>query len=167
MYTIKANAPHGGVTGTGLYMPGSKVTLTASAKKGFKVKSIYVNGKTYNTNKVTFTATKSLTVKVNYISYVTKIKLNKTSKTLKTGEKFTLKATVTPKTATNKAVKWTTSNKKIATVNSKGLVKAKSKGNCKIKVTAKDGSKVSATCKIKVVKDANSGLQQHFSVSAT
>lgn len=152
MYTIKANAPHGKVTGTGLYMPGSKVTLKASANKGFKVKSIYVNGKTFNTNKVTFTATKSLTVKVNYISYVTKIKLNKKSKTLKIGEKFTLKATVTPKAATNKAVTWSTSSKKIATVNSKGVVKAKAKGNCKIKATAKDGSKVSVTCKIKVVK---------------
>ena len=152
MYTIKANAPHGRVSGTGVYAPGSKVTITASANKGFKVKSIYVNGKTYNTNKVTFTATKNLTVKVYYISYVTKIKLNKTIQILKQGKKFTLRATVTPTTATNKAVSWSTSNKKIATVNSKGLVTAKSKGSCIIKATAKDGSRVSASCKIKVVK---------------
>lgn len=152
MYTIKANATHGKVSGTGVYAPGSKVTITASANKGFKVKSIYVNGKTYNTNKVTFTATKSLTVKVNYISYVTKIKLNKTSKNLKKGGKFTLKATVTPTTATNKAVTWSSSNKRIATVNSKGVVTAKKKGSCTIKATAKDGSKVSASCKIKVTK---------------
>ena len=152
MYTIKAKASHGKVYGTGVYAPGSKVTLKATAKKGYRVKSIILNGKTYKTNKVTFTATKSMTVNVKYTTLVKKIKLNSTSKTLKKGEKFTLKATVTPTNASNKSVKWTTSKKKIATVNSKGVVKAKKKGSCTIKATAKDGSKASASCKIKVVK---------------
>ncbi len=152
MYQIKANAPHGKVTGTGLYMPGSRVNITASANKNYKVKSITVNGKTYNGNKVSFNATKNLTVKVNYISYVTKVKLSKSLLNAKKGKRYTLKATVTPAGATNKKVTWTTSNKKVATVTQSGVVTAKKKGKCVIKATAKDGSKKYATCKVVVKK---------------
>ncbi len=152
MYQIKANAPHGKVIGTGLYMPGSRVNITASANKNYKVKSITVNGKTYNGNKVSFNATKNLTVKVNYISYVTKVKLSKSLLNAQKGKRYTLKATVTPAGATNKKVTWTTSNKKVATVTQSGVVTAKKKGKCVIKATAKDGSKKYATCKVVVKK---------------
>lgn len=37
-----------------------------------------------------------------------------------------------------------------STVNSKGVVKAKKKGKVVIKVTAKDGSKKTAKCKVQV-----------------
>lgn len=69
---------------------------------------------------------------------------------MKVKKSQTLKVTVTPATADNQKVTWKTSNKKIATVNSKGKVSAKKKGTVKITATAKDGSKKKATVKIKV-----------------
>lgn len=61
-----------------------------------------------------------------------------------------LKATVGPKSAGNKTVKWTSSNKKVATVSASGLVTAKKKGKVTITVKAKDGSKKFAKCTITV-----------------
>ena len=57
------------------------------------------------------------------------------SKYVAKGKKITLKATVTPEGADQK-VKWTSSNKKIATVSSKGVVKGKKAGKVKITATA-------------------------------
>ena len=98
---------------------------------------------------------KYATVKVTVKQPVTSVKLNKNSAILKVKGKakqktVTLKATVYPKNANNKAVSWKSSNSKIATVNSKGKVTAKKKGTCYITATAKDGSKKSAKCKIVV-----------------
>ena len=98
---------------------------------------------------------KYATVKVTVKQPVTSVKLNRKSANLKVKGKakqktVTLKATVYPKNANNKAVSWKSSNSKIATVNSKGKVTAKKKGTCYITATAKDGSKKSAKCKIVV-----------------
>ena len=73
-----------------------------------------------------------------------KTKLNKTSLTLEEGEAATLKVTGSKKT-----IKWSSSDKKIATVTNKGKVTAKKAGNCKI--IAKSGSK-RYICKLKVIK---------------
>ena len=69
---------------------------------------------------------------------------------MKKGETLTLKAVVTPSKATNKAVKWSSSNTKVAAVDKNGKVKALQNGTATIKATAKDGSGVSASCKITV-----------------
>ena len=58
------------------------------------------------------------------------------------GKSVTLKA--------NKKVTWKSSDKKIATVSSKGKVRARKKGTCIITCTAADGSGVKAVCKITV-----------------
>lgn len=71
-------------------------------------------------------------------------------KTMKAKKSQKLKLTVLPENASNKKVKWKSSNKKIATVNAKGKVKAKAKGTVKITATAKDGSKTKAVFTIKV-----------------
>ncbi|RHO88471.1 hypothetical protein DW049_05770 [Ruminococcus sp. AF41-9] len=65
------------------------------------------------------------------------LKLAKTSASIKVGKKTTIKATATP-TGT---VKYTSSNKKIATVSSKGVVTGKKKGTAKITVTCNGVSK--------------------------
>ena len=54
-------------------------------------------------------------------------------------EQVKLKATVSPKKSSVKGVKFTSSNKKVATVSSKGVVTGKKKGTAKI--TVKSGSK--------------------------
>jgi uncharacterized protein YjdB len=82
---------------------------------------------------------------------LTKITLNKTKVTLKKGKKFTLKVkkwTPTAVSAKYKKLKFATSNKKVATVSSKGVVKAKKKGKATITVTASNGKKYK--CKVTV-----------------
>lgn len=67
---------------------------------------------------------------------------------MKKGETLTLKAVVAPEKSTNKGIKWSSSNTKIAAVDKNGKVKALQNGTATIKATAKDGSGVSASCKI-------------------
>ncbi|MEE3439348.1 MULTISPECIES: Ig-like domain-containing protein [Ruminococcus] len=81
---------------------------------------------------------------------VTKVALSKKSVALNRGKKLTLKATCTPTNAYNKKVTWSTNNKNVAVVNSKGKVTAKRKGTCYITATAKDGSKKYARCRVVV-----------------
>ena len=76
-----------------------------------------------------------------------KASLNKTNVELLPGEKINLKVN-----GTSKKIKWTSSNNKIASVSSKGIVKAKKAGN--VTISAKYGNK-QLKCKIKVVKKRN------------
>ncbi|WP_049945025.1 starch-binding protein [Butyrivibrio sp. AC2005] len=83
---------------------------------------------------------------------VTGVKLNKSKKTLKKGKTYTLKATLKPKKATNQDVKWSSSNKKVATVDENGVVTAVGAGEATITVKTKEGG-YKATCNITVKKD--------------
>lgn len=150
MKNVAVTSKYGKVTGGGYYMPNTVATISATPNKNYKVKSIVINGKTYKKTKVQFTVTKDTKVTVNYIAYVTKVKLNRTSLKLNKGKSYQLKATVTPTNATNKKLTWSSNRKSVATVNSKGKVTAKKKGTALIKAIAKDGSKKSATCKVTV-----------------
>lgn len=88
---------------------------------------------------------------------VTKVALSGISKKIAAGKKVQLTANVAPANAANKAVTWTTSNKKYATVTANGKVTVKKAGAGKtvtITATAKDGSGVKATYKIKIMKNA-------------
>lgn len=147
---VFSNVNGGKVTGGAYYMPNTTAKITVSPNKNFKFNYMLINGKKYTKPTATFTVTKDTSVRVYYISMVTKIKLNRTTLTLKKGKTKQLTATVTPKTATNKSVVWSSNKKSVATVNSKGKVTAKKKGTALIKAIAKDGSKKSATCKVTV-----------------
>ncbi|MBO4797200.1 MAG: Ig-like domain-containing protein, partial [Candidatus Methanomethylophilaceae archaeon] len=81
--------------------------------------------------------------------HVTGVSLNKTSLELETGEQETLTAAIEPGNATNKEVAWKTSNGKVATVGSDGVVKAVSAGTAVITVTTVDGGKA-AVCEVTV-----------------
>lgn len=81
---------------------------------------------------------------------VSDIRLNKTKATIVKGKKITLTAAVNPENADNRKVKWKSSNKKVATVSSDGVVKAIAKGTATITCIAKDGSGKYATCKVTV-----------------
>ena len=81
------------------------------------------------------------------------VTLNRKNVTLEKGKKLKLKATVKPKKATQKKIVWSSGNKKVATVSSKGVVKAKKKGTAKIIAKIK-GTKKKAVCKVKVKEPA-------------
>lgn len=70
--------------------------------------------------------------------------------TLKKGKTVKLAAKVTVSGSASKAVTWKTSNKKVATVTAKGVVKAKKKGTVKITAVSKADSKKKCVLKIKV-----------------
>lgn len=96
------------------------------------------------------TETKPAASKVKVI----KVGLNYSTIYLTKGKSKTLKATVSPSNATKKSVKWSSSNKKIATVNAKGKVTGKKAGTVTITVKATDGSGKKATCKVVVTAPA-------------
>ena len=85
---------------------------------------------------------------------VTKVKIKNAPKTLKAGKSISLKTIVqTNGKNANKAIKWSTSNKKYASVDSKGKVKTKKAGKGKtvtITATATDGSNKKASVRLKI-----------------
>ncbi len=87
---------------------------------------------------------------------VTGVKLERANISITENSSYLLKATVEPKDATNKDVEWTTSDRNIATVDSKGLVKGIKKGIATITVTTKDGQKT-ATCRVEVTRSSSGG----------
>ena len=91
--------------------------------------------------------TATITAKIGKKTYKCKVtveapKLSSTKKTVTAGTSFALKLNGTKRT-----VKWYTSNKKIATVSSKGVVKTLRAGS--VKITAKLGGK-SYVCRVTV-----------------
>lgn len=73
------------------------------------------------------------------------------SKNIYKGQKVRLKAKASPSNASYKSVTWTSSNKKVAIVSSKGTVKGIKSGSATITAKAKDGSRKYARYKVKVL----------------
>ena len=65
------------------------------------------------------------------------------------GETAQLTAVISPSNATDKTLKWETTNAAVASVDSKGNVTAKSKGNAVIKVSS--SNEFVATCSVNVI----------------
>lgn len=94
-----------------------------------------------------------VTAKVN----ISEITVSGMSKSIAVGKTIQLTAKISPADATNKTVKWTSSNKKYAAVDSKGKVSVKKAGAGKtvtITAAAADGSGKKATYKIKIMKNS-------------
>ncbi len=133
-----------------------KVSWKSDNEKIAKVSSDgVVTGETEGTTNITVATedgnkTASCMVTVKDQVKVEKVKLNKKSVQMKIGGTLKLKATISPKNATNKSLKWTSSNKKVATVNKSGKVTAKGPGKATITATAQDGSGVNAKATITV-----------------
>ncbi len=79
-----------------------------------------------------------------------KITLTANYKTVDIKGKVTVKVKSVSPAEASKAVTWKSSNKKIATVSSKGVVTGKKKGTVKITATSKKNKKVKKTITIKV-----------------
>ena len=85
---------------------------------------------------------------VKVIVPVESISLNRTNVTLGEGESFLLKATLSPKDATE-AVTWSSSDENIATVGQDGTIKAVKQGSATIFAKAGD---LQASCVVTVIK---------------
>jgi len=77
------------------------------------------------------------------------ISVSPTSKTIKVGESFNITPTVTPASATDKVVTWSSSNNAIASVDTTGKVTGLSTGTATITATTHDGG-LTATCTVTV-----------------
>ena len=73
---------------------------------------------------------------------------------LKAGQTYQLKPYISPSDATNKKLKYTSSDTKVAEVSASGLVIAKSEGEAKIRAAATDGSDEYAVCYVTVTGKA-------------
>lgn len=124
------------------------------------IASVDKNGKVTakKAGKATITAIasngKSASCKITVTTDPAKIKLNTNKKTLGRKETYTLKTTLVPSTAVTSKIIFTSSNKKVATVDKKGRVKALKEGTAVITVRTANGKK--ATCNITVKKAPSS-----------
>lgn len=84
---------------------------------------------------------------------VESVTLSVKTQSIKIGEEFTLKATIKPADAKNKAVKWESDKTDVATVDNDGKVKGIAAGEATITVTTVDGNK-KATCKVTVTESS-------------
>lgn len=96
----------------------------------------------------------SAETKVTVTTKVEQITLNKTEGVLTIGNSVTVTATVTPDNATNTTINWTSSDEKVATVDSNGKVTAVAAGNATITATSESDGDVSADYALTVNKAA-------------
>ena len=92
--------------------------------------------------------------KVTVTTKVEQIALSKTEGVLTVGNSVTITATITPDNATNATVNWTSSDEKVATVDSNGKVTAVAAGNATITATSESDGDVSADYALTVNKAA-------------
>ena len=102
-----------------------------------------------STNPISFNIAKTVTPPPTVA--VTNVKIEATKTTIKVGETTILQAVVEPTTATNKKVTWSSSDDKVATIDSNGQVKGIKEGEATITATTEDGNKT-ATLKITIEK---------------
>lgn len=167
----------------GVELPTKKLTLYVSATKTLKAEVLPANATNKkvtwsSSNKSVATVSKSgkitakkpgktvITVKTKSGGYkatctvtvkkfvkLKSFKLKKSSVTINDGKSYTLKAVFSPSNASNKNVTWKSSNTDIATVSSKGVVKAVKPGTVTITCKSKEtGKTVKCTVKVKKVK---------------
>ena len=123
-------------------------------KKGKYYKYVVVAYKNVDGKKVTIAASKTIHVTTKNGKYgnAKAVKVNKTKQTIKKGKSVTIKASQIKLDKTIKkhtAIRYESSNSKIATVNSKGKITAKKKGSCKIYVYAQNGMSKTVTVTVK------------------
>ncbi len=110
------------------------------------------------TGKATVTVRKGklklATCKITVVAAPKKVSMSKTKATLEMGKSLQLKAKLPKNTASNQ-LKWKSNNKKVATVDENGKVKAVAAGKAKITVTTFNKKK--ATCLLTVTKASNGG----------
>ena len=92
--------------------------------------------------------------KVTVGKAIESITLDSNEGVLTVGNSVTITATVTPDNATNATVNWTSSDEKVATVDSSGKVTAVAAGNATIKATSESDGDVSADYALTVNKAA-------------
>ncbi len=140
-YTVSIGLPDG-------YSKNAKLYFYSDGEASEISSSIVNKTFTAQTNSLGYFAVIDSSISGGNNDEVTKVTLNKTSASMKKGDKLQLSATVLPQTAADKSVKWESSDRSVATVDSKGVVTAVSAGSAKVTATAINGT--NAYCAISV-----------------
>lgn len=122
------------------------VTLSVADESIAKLEGNKLVAVSDGTTKITATSgIVKTSAKVTVTTKVEQIALSKTEGVLTVGNSVTVTATVTPDNATNTTINWTSSDEKVATVDSNGKVTAVAAGNATIKATSESDGDVSST----------------------
>lgn len=90
---------------------------------------------------------------------IKRLKIKNAPEQMAVGDKVRLRVSVSPSSESGRKFKWTSSDKDVATVSSKGVVKAKAVGTVKITVKAQDGSGKKARVTIEVVEETETSSE--------
>lgn len=149
-YTFKPTLKPSDATGDYFFTSSNEKVIQLSKSTG-RITAVGYGTATITVTTVDGEITGKCKVKVTKSEPVKKIDIKEDKATLYVGDSKNLSATVSPKDATNKTVKWKSSDEKVATVSTSGKVTAKASGKCIITATA--GGK-SDTANITVKKKA-------------
>ncbi len=148
-YTLTASVTPADATYTKVLWSSSDPSMVSVDSNGkltaHKTGTAYITAASYDNPMI------KKTCRVVVIVKPTGVTLNKSSADVYTDNTITLKPTVAPSDATNKNVTWKSSNKAVATVNSKGVVTGVKEGTATITCTTENGGFV-AKCKVTVKK---------------
>ena len=138
------------------------VTLSVADESIAKLEGNKLVAVSDGTTKITATSgIVKTSAKVTVTTKVEQITLNKTEGVLTVGNSVTVTATVTPDNATNTTINWTSSDEKVATVDSNGMVTAVAAGNATITATSESDGDVSADYALTVNKAAAKPATNH------
>lgn len=131
------------------------VTLSVADESIAKLEGNKLVAVSDGTTKITATSgIVKTSAKVTVGKAIESITLDSNEGVLTVGNSVTITATVTPDNATNTTINWTSSDEKVATVDSNGEVTAVAAGNATIKATSESDGDVSADYALTVNKAA-------------
>ena len=165
-YTIKFDTDGGTKVTSQKVKANDKVDVpTDPVKDGYIFLGWYLDGEKYDfDNKVTSNIVLEARWESAKTAKVTGVSLDQTSVTILPGDSVLLVATVEPSDAKDSNVIWTSSNDKIATVDSNGNVKAISLGTVVITAITTDGN-YKAACSVTVSENVVNVTDISFSKS--
>ena len=140
--TLKATVTPSDLPDKSVTWKSSNTKVATVTSKG-KVKGVKAGTATITCTSTSTGAKATCKVTVGYVE------LNKTEAVINKGKTMTLKATVYPSKLEDKSVTWESSNKKVATVTSKGKVKGVKSGTATITCTS-NATGLKTTCKVTV-----------------
>ena len=131
-----------------------KFTLSVDNEEAVKVRGNSITGLNPGETVLTIASNADPEAKLQYRVFVyqliTKMAVTAPEKNVAVGGTLALTAEYTPENATLKAVTWSSSDEKIATVDENGVVSGLKRGNARITAVALDGSKIRASINVKV-----------------
>jgi uncharacterized protein YjdB len=125
-------------------------TSIVTVDKNGNIKAVGIGSATIKVTVGNLSATCEVTV-VQPVKYIT---LNTYNLELESGDTYQLTANVSPSSANNQKIVWSSSDSQIVTVDQNGKIDAIGKGKATITATAEDGSGVKKECTVNVINNS-------------